>query len=55
MQKNIVKEFEGQSWYECISKIVKFLIDYNLELVNLSITKGKTNYIGVLEYGLNVR
>lgn len=55
MQKNITKEFEGQSWYECISKIVRFLMDYNLELVNLTIKKTKTNYIGVLEYGLNVR
>lgn len=55
MKKSIVKEFEGITWYECVSKVVKFIIDYNLEFINMEMKKGKTNYVAVLEYGLGVR
>ena len=53
--KSIKKEFEGTTWYECISKVIRFLIDYNLDFINLEMKKEKENYIAVLEYGLGIK
>lgn len=51
----IKKEFIGTTWIEAISKVKRFIDEYNLELMSINLKKEKDVYIAILEYKLGIR
>ena len=54
MKNTILKKFIGETWEQCIAKVSRFIIDYNLELISLEMHKDEQYYIANIEYNLGL-
>ena len=51
----IKKEFIGTTWIEAVSKVKRYIDEYNLELIKLEICQDDNNFIAKVYYDLGVR
>lgn len=51
----IKKEFIGTTWIEAISKVKRFIDEYNLELLRLELVKNDKDFVAKVYYDLGVR
>ena len=60
MKNTVIKKFSDLDWVRCVGKVRRFLDEYNLELISLSVVRiidkdKKVYYEAKVEYGLGVR
>ena len=54
MKDKIKKKFIGDTWEQCIGKVSRFIIDYNLDLIDLEMHKDGQYYIAIASYNLGL-
>ena len=55
MKKTIIKEFTNEKWFKCFNQAERFILEYGLDLIKMTIEKKGDVYVATIEYGLGVR